>query len=250
MKKIYLLALGLLSGISLLQAQSSLEVTNGSTGLTIPNGGVVYRGTTVGIEDLLEINIKNTSGSTKAYKFRRYDDVVNPGADPYFCVQQCYTPATMISPVSLTLTANQDAVSAGVQPSLHLMDNTTAGQSEIRYHIYDVANPTVDLFVVTIKYNNPLSVKDAAGLFSSVSSIFPNPSASKSFVNVTTAGEVAGVKINVINSLGSVVSAKTVDLNAGKNTLTIDTENLVSGIYFVAITYGSSSITRKITISK
>lgn len=250
MKKIYLLALVLLSGVSLTQAQSSLVVTNESNGQVIPNGGVVYRGTTVGVEDLLEINIKNTSGSAKAYKFRRYDDVLNPGADPYFCVQQCYTPATMVSPISLTLTANQDAVSAGVQPSLHLMDNNTTGQSDIRYHIYDVANPTVDLFVVTIKYNNPLSVNNNASLLSNVSNVFPNPSTSKSFVNITTVSEASNVKINIINSLGSIVSTKLVDLSAGKNTMAIDTENLVSGIYFVTIAYGSSSVTKKITVSK
>ncbi len=250
MRKIYLLSLALFAGLSLVQAQSSLVVTNESTGLPVANGGIIYRGTAVGVEDLLEINIKNTSGSTKSYKFRRFDDVLNSGADPYFCVQQCYTPATMISPVALSLNSNQDAVSMGVQPSLHLLDNTTAGQSEIRYHIYDVNNATTDLFVLTVKYNNPLSVNNSSSVLSGVSNVFPNPSSSRSFINVTTSTEAANVKVSIMNSLGSVVSSKMVDLTAGKNTLSIETENLVSGIYFVTISNGNNTITKKITVSK
>lgn len=230
--------------------QSSLLVTNEATGLPVSNGGIIYRSTAVGIEDLLDINVKNTSGSTKAYKFRRFDDVLNSGADAYFCVQQCYTPATMISPTSLTLTSNQDAISIGVHPSFHLLENTAVGQSDIRYHIYDEADPSGDLFVLTVKYNNPASVKQAANSYFSVSETFPNPSSSKSFINITAQEATNGLKLSIMNSLGAVVSFKLVDLTPGKNTITIDTENLSSGIYIVNIGNGQSRIVRKMTISK
>lgn len=251
MKKIYLLSLALLSAFSIVTAQTStIELTNEATGLPVANGGIIYRGTNVGVEDILLINIKNISGSTVAYKFRRFDDVLNSGADAYFCVQACYPPATMVSPTSLTLAPNQDAISTGVDPSFHLLDNSTAGQSDIRYHIYDAANPTTDLFVVTVKYNNALSVKNTTSLFSNISDVYPNPSTSKAFINVSSAIAINGVKVSITNTLGAIVSYKLVDLSAGKNTVSLDFENLLSGIYFVTIGQGTSRITKKITISK
>jgi hypothetical protein len=244
MKKIYLLGLLVIAGQAF-RAQSSLTVTH--EGNPIANGATIYRSTTLGVEDIYDINVKNISASTKSFKFRKYEDVLNTGSDAFFCVQACYPPTTMVSPTALSLSSNQDAVASGVFPSLHMTENTSVGQSEIRYRIYDENNSS-DEFILTIKYNSPVSVK-SNNLFTGISDVYPNPSSSKAYVNMVAA-TATNAKMTITNSLGAIVSTKMMDIIQGKNVLTIDVDNLSTGIYFVALTSGNTVITKKITVSK
>lgn len=247
MKKIYFLGMALLSGMMSVNAQSSLIVTH--DGNVIANGAVITRTTATSVEDIYDINVKNSSGATKSYKFRRYDDVVNTNADPYFCVQQCYTPATMISPTALTLNAGQDAHAISVNPSLHLMENGAPGLSEIRYRIYDENNSS-DEFVLIIRYNGPVGIKSNSAVFAGVSDVYPNPSSSKAFINVSSPVDNNNVKMTLMNTLGAIVSTKQLELNAGKNTVAIDVDAVTSGVYLMTLSSGNAVITRKITVSK
>ena len=75
MKKHILLATTLLISSLASFAQSTLLVTNLTTGSSvITNSMVIYPSVVGGALDIIDINIKNTSSSTKAYKMRRYDD--------------------------------------------------------------------------------------------------------------------------------------------------------------------------------
>jgi hypothetical protein len=244
MKKFYFLGLIVIAG-QMLRAQSSLTVTH--EGNPIANGATIYRTTALGVENIYDINVKNTSASTKSYKFRKYEDMLNSGSDAFFCVQACYPPTTMVSPTALALNANQDANAIGVMPSLHMTENTSVGQSDIRYRIYDENNPT-DEFVLTIKYNSPVSVKSNS-LFTGISDVYPNPSSSKAYLNMVAA-TATNAKMTITNSLGAIVSTKLMDINQGKNILSIDVDNLSDGIYFVALTSGNTVITKRITVSK
>ena len=249
MKKNYLFTYILLSFFTILiQAQTATfqisDLTNG-TGI-IANNSVFYRSTTPSATIDHSIEVKNLTATTVSVSVRRYDDVVNTVsvsdyAQANFCTGvTCY--GTSVMTTVMTLTANQIVVFKA-----DLIEATVVGQSEIRYKFSNPNNGS-EATTTTIKYNNPLSVKNNSSLFSNVSNVYPNPSASKSYINFTSQGEINSVNVSIINNLGAIVSSKNVDVMVGKNTIALDSENLNSGIYFVTISSGSNKISKKITI--
>lgn len=234
-------------------AQSSLTVTDVNNGMaSVTDNSIISYTTTTSEHLTTEIDAKNVTGTTKYYKLRRFDDVLNPGASAYFCVggANCYQPSTYVSPITMTLTPNQTLSSQSLSLLLDLEEATTPGYSSIRYQIYNI-NDANDVFTFTLKYNETvLSVKEAASLFSSVSSIYPNPAVSKAHINIVSSESIDNVTLSITNSLGSVVSTKSIDLSAGKNTVAIDSENLSSGIYFATISSNKTKIVKKFTVNK
>lgn len=252
MKKIYFLGL-LVIAAQALKAQSSLQVTDINNGqANVPNNSSIYYTTTTNEHITTEIDAKNTSSTTRYYKLKRIDDVLNSGASAYFCVggANCYTPQTTISPLTVTLTANQTLSSQNLNLLLDLEEAPTPGYSSIRYQLFNI-NDASDVFNFTLKYNDMgVSVKENASVFASVSGVYPNPSSAKAFINMSSSVEAGNVSITVSNTLGAIVYTKTAVLSAGKNTVSLDVDNLVSGVYFATLTSGSTVITRKFTINK
>lgn len=257
MKKLYTLSLSILVSAFAI-AQSTLLVTNVTSGnSTITNGMIIYRAVGAGIMDQVDINIKNTSSSTKSYKMRMYYDlrhVVAPSdsSNPYFCFGgTCYPVNKFISTQTETLTPGQDAVANSHPISVHYDEASAAGISSIRYKIYDMNNSASDFMEFTVVYNNnPAALKTNTSLFSNVSDVYPNPSGNKAFVSLNTSVDLNNVSISITNSLGSIVSSKNMELNIGKNVIPLDVESLSSGIYFTTITSGNSKIVKKIIINK
>ncbi len=253
MKRLLLIASTLFMGSFQMMAQSSLAVTDVNNGMAsvVDNSNISYTIAALG-HLTSEIDAKNTSASTKYYKLKRFDDVLNSGASAYFCVggANCYPPTVFTSPITMTLTPNQTLSSQSLSLLLDLEEGTTSGYSSIRYQIYNI-NDVNDVFTFTLKYNETAtSVKETASLFSSVSSIYPNPSVSKAHINITSIEAIENVTLSVTNSLGSVVSTKQIDLTVGKNTIGIDSEALSSGIYFATITSNNTKIVKKFTVNK
>jgi hypothetical protein len=150
----------------------------------------------------------------------------------------------------MTLTPNQTLSSQSISLLLDLEEAPTPGYSSIRYQIYNI-NDASDVFNFTLKYNDMgVSVKENASAFASVSGVYPNPSTAKAFINLNSASEVGNVTITVSNTLGAIVYTKTAALSTGKNTVALDVDNLVSGVYFATLTSGNTVITRKFTINK
>lgn len=252
MKTIYFLGLLVIAGQAL-RAQSALQVTDVNNGqANVTNNSTIYYTTTTNEHITTEIDAKNTSSTTRYYKLKRMDDVLNAGASAYFCVgsANCYPPQTTVSPITMTLTPNQTLSSQSISLLLDLEEAPTPGYSAIRYQIYNV-NDANDVFNFTLKYNDMgVSVKENAAAFASVSGVYPNPSAAKAFINLNSAFEGGNVTIMVSNTLGAIVYTKTAALSTGKNTVSLDVDNLVSGVYFATLTSGSTVITRKFTINK
>ena len=255
MKKTYSLVFAFIFTSFAILAQSSLLVTNVSAGSsTLTNGMVIYRTVGSGALDQVDINIQNLSSSTKTYKMRMYYDtrhVVAAGdsSNPYFCFgTSCYPVNVLISTNSITLTANQ--IVNGT--SVHYDEASMAGASSIRYKIYDPSNSSVDVMEFTVKYNDYLavSVKTNPELILNISDVYPNPSNNRAFVTINTNSEVNNASLSIINSLGSIISLKNIELNIGKNVIPLDIETLSSGIYFTTITSGNSKIVKKIIINK
>jgi hypothetical protein len=252
MKKLLLIVSTLIIGIFTINAQSSLMVTDVNNGMANVLDNSIISYTIASLDHITtEIDAKNITASTKYYKLRRFDDVLNSGSDAFFCIggANCYTPATYTSPTTMTLTPNQTLASQSLSLLLELDEGTTSGYSSIRYQIYNI-NDVNDVFTFTLKYNQTVSVKEVSSLFSSVSSIYPNPAVNKAHINIVSSESVDNVMLSIINSLGSIVSTKSIDLSVGKNTISIDSENLSSGIYFATISSNKTKIVKKFTVNK
>lgn len=257
MKKILLLTSALFVSVCV-NAQSSLEVIDINNGQAVLTNNTVIDYTTTPLgtapDDHIttEINAKNLSSSTKVYGLKRFDDVLNPGASAYFCVggANCYPASVTVSPITITLTPNQDFNAHNKVLLLDLEEGSTVGYSAIRYQIYNVNDPN-DVFTFTLKYNNTnaVGIKET-NLFSSVSGVYPNPAAGKASISINAAADAGNTIITITNSLGSVVSTKNMMVNAGKNTISLDTENLSSGIYFATIISGNNRVVKKFTVNK
>lgn len=248
MKKIYLAVLGTFMFSGLAIAQSSVIVTNLSNNQIVPDGGIVYEGILANGTSQIDFNIKNTSAATKVYKLKRFDDVLNTGGSAYFCFTgTCYPPTTITSPVSLTLTAGQDASSISLPMQLHYDEASTVGTSEIRYQLYDATNIN-DIMTFTIKYNNPLSVKSLQKTLT-MSGVYPNPVSAKAQFTLYSANDLSVAEINLTNSLGATVLTKQLSLSQGNNSVVLDCDGFNSGIYFISVKQGATTLTKKIIIN-
>lgn len=249
MKKLLLIASTAFLGLTSLTAQTSMQLTNNSTGDPITNGSVFLEDVTVGNQSHVYIQLKNISSSSVTYAVKKTEVTLNPGADAYFCWGgQCFPASTTITPVAnyVTLTAGQTYA----PQSFYYDENNTTGFSEIQYQIYDVNN-TSDAINFTFKFNPTLaSVKDNNNILSSVSDVYPNPSANKAQIKVASKINTNRASVSITNALGSLVSVKNIDLITGENNIQLDSESLNSGIYFATITSGNNKIVKKFVVNK
>lgn len=192
--------------------------------------------------------VKNISAVTQTINIRKYEDLINTvsasdKAEAVFCTgTTCYPPNIFTSAVVLN-------PGESVVFKADLTEASIVGESNIRYK-FSNANNATEAISFTTKYNVPASILKYNNPFNSVSSVYPNPTNSKSFIGINAADDVKEVKLNIINALGSVVNSKNIELNKGKNVIQLETEDLNSGIYFISISAKESIITRKITITK
>lgn len=253
MKKIYLIALGLFLSVAGLKSQSpTFQLTHyPNVNEAIQNNDVFYFITNPGENTEFDVQIKNISSTTQTFKIRKniimlHSVSTQDEAQAYFCTgTTCYIPS--VGSATVTLEPNETILLL-----IDLTEASTKGETVTNYEVSNNANAS-EKISFTQKYNdptNPVSVRSNPALFSHVSGVYPNPSSSKSFLNFTSAYGIDGLNLRVLNSLGSVVLSKKVDIISGKNTVTIDSDNLTPGIYFVSLAHGSSVITRKITIIK
>ena len=248
MKKLLLLASTLIIGLTNLSAQTSIQLTNNSTGNPITNNSVILEDVATGGQSHVYLQLKNISSSSVTYAVKKTEIVINSGADAYFCWGgQCFPSSTTVTPV-----ANYATLTAGevyAPQSFYYDENTAEGYSEVQYELYNVNNPN-DAITFTFKFNpNLLSVRNNGNLFTSISDVYPNPSANKAQIMINSKINT-NTSVSIVNALGSVVSVKNIELFAGKNSIHLDSENLNSGIYFATISSGNTKIVKKFTVNK
>ncbi|MGB1317795.1 MAG: T9SS type A sorting domain-containing protein [Flavobacteriales bacterium] len=236
MKKI-ILSLGLLATIGGVQAQS-LTITHidnsmwGSVETTLMQA---------------EGTIENTNGSAPiAVRVERITIDTVPGTQNYFCWEQCYEPATNVSPTAMTIDPGQriDQFYADYKP------NGFAGVSTLKYCFYDDTNQMDSVCTIVRFTASPLGVQDVfAGNQSGISESFPNPARTVASVNYALAAGWVDAKISVFSMLGSKV--KDLKLSENQGTLKMDVASLPSGMYFYTLNVDGKDIsTKKMLVTK
>lgn len=230
----------------------SFEMYDGSGGAMITNNQIITEDVLVGGQSHIYVYIKNTSSSSTTYAIRRTDQVLNSGSEAYFCfgsLGTCFPPSsTTVTPTDY-LTVDAGASSGNQQ--LYFDENgPNQGYSEIIYEFFNVNN-TSDKITFTFRFNPLLSgIKENSALFSSVSSVYPNPSNNNAHIKLHSTANIKNASVSILNSLGSTVSSNTTALNLGDNTVRLDTESLPSGIYFATISAGKTKIVKKFVVNK
>lgn len=266
MKKIFTLIALTFAGI--LNAQSpSIEAwtldISGNDSIQLTNGIVLAYQTSASSSTLtatrtVKVKIKNISSSnTNTYSVVRNDVVLNPaapvGAKAYFCfgdLGTCY-PAFVKEADEFNVIGPGGSTVAGKHMITDLDEAYTVGYSEVNYKLFNVATGKTgaDTLSFTFKYNQLLSVNENSSVVESVSNIYPNPSNNNANITVVLTDEVP-VKVQVFNSLGSLVYNGTEQNLSGKNKLAVDCSNFHSGLYFITVTAGNSKVTKRLVVNK
>jgi len=101
---------------------------------------------------------------------------------------------------------------------------------------------------VNLNQTQPVGLIKETKLSNQVS-IFPNPTSGNATLRVFSL--ISGKsKLILINTMGQMVSSKTIDLFSGNNNILIDTKEFPNGIYSVVLETATETVVKKISISK
>lgn len=231
-------------------AQNSIQLSNyDDSGIISPNSAILL-GTNASSQTKYNVDVRNTSGSTKKYLAKRYDLTLNSGAVAYYCFAgSCYGPGTIESPDTLLLGAGQAASQNTINPfyilTADLDEGSVIGYSQVRYTFFDPFNVS-DSAQITFLYNSPVGIlesKKNLGTFS----LYPNPSEGTSNLLIHAPSAFQG-KIQVYNALGDLISEQNTAFNQGQNKVELSLGNASPGVYLVSIRSGNSTSTKRLVI--
>ncbi len=209
-------------------SQSSFSIVNESSGEDVTDGIIevtAYLDEDEGqvIESPI-LAVKNISGSNiNNVTVTQYIISAPEGAEATFCWSGCWNPTS-----DFEFTDKYGVkLDAGDTKTLlpEYFPHLQAGLSEIRYRVWDTANPA-DFSEISIKYNLLLSATPEFS-YESIKA-FPNP-VHAGLLNITTPFEAV---VEIYNIQGQKVLQKSLKMNRN----TIDVNRLQSGIYFYSIT--------------
>jgi hypothetical protein len=243
MKRNYLLTCALAFSIIGSKAQT-VEITDLKNNSVVLNNTQIINETRPGTTATHYFQMKNISSSSQVFSIRKTVIQMNKVAEGdssviYFC--------TGVDCFDASVTSNTVQIAAGdtVRFTADLDEATVAGSSKVEYKF----SANGESIILNMIYNaSPVAIAKNASVFSNISGVYPNPASSKAYIAISSPREVSGVRVAIINSLGAKVSNKEVSLSNGKNVISLDTENLSPGIYFVSVNYGSNVVTKKITV--
>ncbi len=131
---------------------------------------------------------------------------------------------------------------------MHMFSGQTNGVNTIKYVLKNAALSLSDTLTFIINVGDVTGLKD----FEEVgikTFIYPNPTISEAFVNINLKNQ-SNVTLYVLNATGEVVYKSSPTLNAGSNTIPLDTKDFASGIYTIIISSASGSVSNKLSVTK
>lgn len=129
--------------------------------------------------------------------------------------------------------------------TVNLVPTTVSTKPNVRFRFEFTHDTGNNLYIDNINLTGVVGVNEINADNADVT-VYPNPSSSFTYVdfNMTYGGKV---NIDVSDALGRVVSTFTDELPAGPHQYTMN-QDLAKGVYFVRLSFGSESITKKVVI--
>lgn len=275
MKKLFtFLLIG--SSLGLLAQNYSVYQTNNSQTInsaTLTNGSFITINTSVTTDttsptvSTFKVKLVNNSTNTMTLSVVRRIVYHNPllqlnglgnVPDTYFCFGfNCFPSSVnspgpadycILGPSGSTVSPFDNSKDNGTPFVLDLAEGLVQGKYFVNYTVFDVNNVN-DSVCFTVKYNEFLSVSENNDVIETVGNLSPNPANNHVQLSLVLKKE-SPVKIQVYNSLGSLVYNGIEQKLSGKNKLSVDCTNFNSGLYFVAVTAGNSKITKRLVVNK
>jgi hypothetical protein len=109
-------------------------------------------------------------------------------------------------------------------------------------------NNNAGLLAGNINYTPSASGIAVNSVFGNSISLLPNPSGDQSKINFTLTGN-SKVEINIYDMTGQLVKViADEEMPAGDHSVIMETGSIPSGVYFVSLVSGESSVTRRLTV--
>ncbi|MCF8330990.1 MAG: T9SS type A sorting domain-containing protein [Bacteroidales bacterium] len=241
MKKIILTLSFLISAIAFISAQS-LSLWHQQNEIINGDEITIFGDSTSTNTIYAYVDVKNNTNSDVDVKVKKVEMSLVQGSQNFFCWQQCYTPATYVSPVSVTIPANTttDDFDGEYMPKGNL------GESKIKY-VFFLENDTTDSAAVIVNYMaTPVGIEQEQ-FKPELSDAFPNPANEKVSFKYDLRSNTSNAKVILRNMIGSVVKEIRLTNNSGE--VSIDTYELNEGVYFYSyILEDKVHITKKLVI--
>jgi hypothetical protein len=122
------------------------------------------------------------------------------------------------------------------------------GQSSVIVKFKACSNYGNELYLDNVNISSTSSVHDITNNVSL--NIFPNPMNTSSTLTLTLA-ENANVNVTMVNMLGETVQTINAGtLSAGSHDIALDASKLPAGVYFVKVTAGAYTVSKKVVVEK
>jgi hypothetical protein len=221
----------------------TIQLTHKYSGQVVPDNGSIYLDSYADSTVEYELMMKNTGNASDNVSIKRTDDMLNSTgsgtAATYFCTgETCYTPDVMTAAVTL-------AAGQSLSFKAYLAETSTKGESVIRYRFTSSGTDMTIYF----KFNNVLGVVENSSAFLKTL-VFPNPSAGPASLMIDAAyNSEAAIRVTDVRG-ATVWSSASVNLSAGVNIVSIPSEELAAGLYFLSVSAENHNSTQKFVISK
>lgn len=187
--------------------------------------------------------ITNNGSVDVNVKVRKIENSIVNGSQNSFCLGQCYPPSTYEAVNSFLIEKGQ---SSGRDVFyVEYFPNGNTGASEIKYEVFDIANPETNKVWVTITFTatfaSGIGDRDGKQIFFLA---YPNPVTDQwlTLRYLLPANASKGIVV-ITNILGVVLKSENITESQG--TKTIDLSSFPNGIYFYSLVVNGKSLSSK-----
>lgn len=209
-----------------------------------------YSGTTVSVQAQI-VPLINYTGSNFTYQVvvienQTTGNVASNGETSFNDVMMNMHPNENGTAVS-SLTANNPI---NINMTIPMGSTNVEQMSDLKVVVFVQDNSTKEVLQSAWLDITPNSVSDMDDQGNGITKMYPNPATE----NVTMEYQVAQnqeISWTMTNSLGEVVNAgNNVQANQGVNQVTVGTQNLATGVYFMTLTTSEGVFTQRVVVSK
>jgi hypothetical protein len=178
------------------------------------------------VDNVYDVYFKNLSSDSLRINVKRITENIVPGAQNLLCWKICHGPlVNQSTPIWVFSNDSIDNFKSHYHPF------NTYGESNFTFIFFDVNNPTDSVFL-RINYNTgTLNTNKIKSNLNGIK-IFPNPSNLKFQIDFEP-NKTNSQEVRISNILGSVVKSQ--KINKLESSVTLTTEDLEDGVYFVSV---------------
>lgn len=125
----------------------------------------------------------------------------------------------------------------------------TKGLNNVKLELFDAKDSLLSASIVALTVQGPVGIKEVATATEVITTnLYPNPANSASLLTYKI-DKAENISIKIADITGKVVRTYNEGNKSGINKFLISTNDLPNGLYFVNITGGEKTITKKLTIN-